>query len=245
LLATAALLACLAFAPVAGAADVYQDKDTSDNLTSWNTVVLNASGFAFPNGSKSVDVYDGPVRVTNGVVPDGTAASWLMFCVDVHDFSTAPPSTFTGESLADYIPGGAKRSQVASLIDFGTQLLQGNPGGDLGYSYSELSAGLQIAIWTAENQSGTANYSPADSSRGFWVSAPSDANDVSAAQMFLQDVTDGTWKGGKDVVVLKPLQPSSNQTFALYQPVPAPEPAAIGLFGVGLLGLGLIRRRRA
>ncbi len=213
---------------------------TSDGAAyGYDTIGLNASSGVFPGGATSIAVYSGADRISGHLVGSGDAFSLVAFCVDVHDWLAAPSMTYRGGLLADTISDPAKQAQIRTLVTDGTALLASGHYG--AYSATEISSALQIAIWTAEYQTGDSGYDATDSSRGFWVSGPSDATDIALADTYLADVTSGAWTPHGDAVQLEGLRPYPNQDLAFA----VPEPATFGLLGAGVLGLVARRRRRA
>ncbi|MBN9507530.1 MAG: PEP-CTERM sorting domain-containing protein [Alphaproteobacteria bacterium] len=232
---TAALGLALAVPAQATTIDV-----TSDGAAyGYDTVHLNASSGIFPGGATSIWVYSGADRIAGHAVGSGDAFSLVAFCVDAHDWLVAPSMTYRGGLLADTIGDPVKQAQIRTLVTDGTALLaRGHYGA---YSATEISSALQIAVWAAEYQTGDDHYSATDSSRGFWVSGPSDATDIALADTYLADVTSGAWTAHGDALQLEALNPQPNQNLAFA----VPEPATFGLLGAGVLGLIARRRRRA
>jgi hypothetical protein len=205
----------------------------------YDTIHLNAASGIFPSGATSIWVYSGADRIAGHAGGSGDAFSLVAFCVDVYDWLVAPSMTYRGGLLADTIGDPGKQAQIRTLVTDGTALLASGHYG--AYSATEISSALQIAVWTAEYQTGNDHYSATDSSRGFWVSGPSDATDIALADTYLADVTSGAWAPRGSAVQLEALNPQPSQDLAFA----VPEPATFGLLGAGVLGLVARRRRRA
>ena len=91
------------------------------------------------------------------------------------------------------------------------------------------SSALQVAIWQAEYGS------------DLTVSGP--ASVMSQAKIYLDNVNNGTWKADPRMGVAVLARDGNNQDQAYLTAVP--EPASMAVLAAGLVGLGLVRRKRA
>ncbi len=114
--------------------------------------------------------------------------------------------------------------------DFGTKVnaLLTNVIPTLKAGYDNSSA-LQVAIWQAEYGSNLTVFGP--------------AGVMSQAQTYLDNVKNGTWKADPRMGVAVLARDGNNQDQAYLTAVP--EPASMAVVATGLIGLGLIRRKRA
>ncbi len=94
---------------------------------------------------------------------------------------------------------------------------------------SDTSSALQVAIWKAEYGS------------HLTVSAPEDVSKL--ADKYLSRVSNGTWAADPTMRVAVLSGGGVNQDQAYLTPVP--EPASVAVVAASLIGLGLIRRKRA
>lgn len=160
------------------------------------------------------------------------------FCIDVtetlvtndevvYEFSSAADSGYlTPTQLAN----------IAWLWDHRADAL-GSPKND---------AAFQLALWEVMYDSDPLSLLSGGNQGNFWSTSFNGAR--SLAQNWLLDLSiagpsDSYVSSSFDFFVLLPSDPVNNQTLILAKPVP--EPSVIALFGLGLLGVAVMRRRRA
>jgi len=239
----------------------------------YDTAYLNATALTFPGpygstsgGVSSVDMESGADLISGtNQTANGSLFSAVVFCTQADAYLVDPPYTFTQGTLSSTIADPTRQAQIAALIGNGTLLLQSGAYaiGGTTYTATEVSSALQIAVWTAEYQTGSSNNgtggydagsatTTGGASSNFWVSGLSNPGDVTLANTFLDYVTGGTWGQIGTVVQLLAQTPTPNQSLSYYvagtAPTggtsdPVPEPATTLVFGVGLLGLLAVRRR--
>lgn len=190
------------------------------------TLAMCQSAYADPiNVGDIIHLYDGPGNTGGGEFKVYKGGTYLFdtFCMERYEyFSFGQPLTVAGISdraiWGGIGPGG-------DLLDPKTAYLytQFRSGTLTGYFGNEASANaLQLAIWHIE---------------GEWTTAL-----AGLALAFYNDAVLANWQGIGNVRVLNLVNASGG--LAQDQLVMVPEPSTLLLLGVGLIGLGLLGRKK-
>ena len=188
--------------------------------TSYGVLNNQNATITFLTGSKAgTSETGGSGQVTlNGITNNDVSGDPLnTWCVDVYDDLAGSGSFSTVTSYASANPLFA---EIDALISHATTQL-------LSQDY-DASAAIQVAIWKVE-YGNTVSITSAQS-----------VNDL--AMTYVDNVTNGTWQADPNTAV-SVLHGVGNQDQAYLANVP--EPASMAMLVMGLIGTGVIGRRRA
>ena len=211
------LCAAMAAALLAGSKHSAQAEVT---YASYDVLNNQNATIAFLTGSKAgTSETGGSGQVTlNGITGNDTGgASLNTWCVDVYD-DLANGGSFS--TVANYASTDPLFGKIDALISHATTEL-------LSQDYNA-SAAIQVAIWQVEYGSAVS------------ISSAQSVNDLAAT--YVNDVTNGTWLADPTTAV-SVLHGEGNQDQAYLTNVP--EPASMAMLVTGLIGTGMIVRRRA
>ena len=158
----------------------------------------------------------GQITLNNTNTPGGMIATW---CIDIAHTLQSSGSFTTGGFL-----DGDLGNKINALLTYVVPTLKAG---------HDNSSALQVAIWEAKY--GT----------NLTVSGP--ASVLSLASTYLDNVNNGTWQADRTmrVAVLAGDGKNQDQAYLTSVPVAVPEPASMAVVAAGLVGLGLVRRKRA
>jgi hypothetical protein len=174
-------------------------------------------------------------------------AAWTVDGTARVQDGSALPGVQTAASACQYLTP-ADPSNVASISNI-------NDAGFFGFSDWESNGQTQLTGSASTGQSGTWSITNADFSLyDYIIVFKSGANTNLVSFLFNEEFTSGIWSTpftdppfnlpgnatSRDVSHLTVARRDAGTT-----PVPVPEPASMALFGAGVAGLAMIRRRRA
>lgn len=195
----------------------------------------------FQNGYDTVDITKpvsesglaGQLTIQLTDAATGVMTTVQAYCTDIFDWLKLPNS-FTRGLLSDTVTDATKLSQINALYAHG----------NAGVMSADASAGLQMAIWEIENETGTTvNY---DVTAGAFVASAS-STVLAQAKQDISNVVNGIWAADPRLTIyqitgLDPLTGLNNQS--LSYAVAVPEPGTLAIFGTGLVLLIVLRRVR-
>ncbi len=204
---------------------------------------------------------DNPAIATQIDVSTTSVGTLDTYCTDLFDYIYSGTTyTYTREALAageGYVTASNDtfgKNWTQTQVNLLTALLD---NGSIAANNINTAA-VQVAIWEIEYGTETSNAFNVLANFGQGSVGVTDAT-LTAAQTYLNDVTSGAWSSagfsGYTVEYLTaPITGGSTQpllylasnttNFPQGNPPAVPEPATIGVLGMGLLGLAYARRRK-
>jgi hypothetical protein len=183
------------------------------------------------------------VTITNTAT--STSQVVQAYCGDIFDFLQLP-ATYTQSTLN---PTAQTTKLLNALLGAGNNAVNNTPLAMRGIA----SAALQLAIWEVQNEtSGTLDVTTGNfqADQDPFVQATDTQQDngvgtdpavVAQANQDLQNILDSTWTDNPNEQV-EFLADNGSQGLLFLD---VPEPASLAVFGVALVGLGLVRRKTA
>lgn len=223
---------------------------------------VTTTSVSLPNGSTSINIVDtsqyvngGGSNITTGTIglQTTTLGALSTYCVDLFDYISLGSNSYTFNNNAltagsTFRNGTATGTWTQNQVNLITALLT---NGSMQTQNTINTAAMQIAIWDIEYDTAAANGSyNLTTHDGFYFSATSDSNSAATlaqAQVYLNNVTSGTWlTDATHSVQYLTSNPSGTQNLIYLQTNAAavPEPSTVAVMGLGLIGLWAVRRRK-
>lgn len=230
-------LAAAAFSGLLAAAPVYVRDDAGvqgDSPWAFSSVI---SGQTNLSGSSNVGfgAFALQFSQTNG----NPWTNFLTYCLDPDQSLRPFDTSYSVVTSNDYSPSGNYISQLWGLY-YG-QSVSANPLiNGVNYTTAQASAAFQLALSELTRENGAPGGWDVNNGN-FKIISISDATAASLANFMLAQLT----ANGSGPQLWMFTSPSRQDLVYLPPPgdQPTPEPSTLALFGGGLLGLGLIRRR--